>query len=191
MRFKKLRKTLRKLEDVLKKKEGQMDRVIALTREAVRRCATGIKYVHAKKLGEAEKERAEAGKLLLELKKYGVGEGTVMGAQQEYAELVVLLELLKGRAAPTHEELGIPFVPYLLGLCDVVGELRREMLHTLKDGNAEKAGEILDMADAIYEEIAPLRFSNSLFWLQEEAGCRENTGGERTGGVPEGERVIT
>src|SRR3989338_3016730 len=60
------------------------------------------------------------------------------------------------------EELGMPFEPWLLGCCDVVGEFRREMLEMLKAGKKKEAEKYFGMMEAVYDELVPIRFSNSL-----------------------------
>jgi translin len=66
------------------------------------------------------------------------------------------------KVKPTYSELGMPFEPYLLGLCDLVGELRREMLEMLKKGKKKEAEKYFELMSGIYDELMPIRFSNSL-----------------------------
>ena len=83
-------------------------------------------------------------------------------AYQEYCEAKTLLALIGKKKIPSYEELSIPFELYLLGLCDVVGELRREMLEEMKRDNTKLAEYYFDRMSEIYEAMLPIRFSNSL-----------------------------
>jgi translin len=47
----------------------------------------------------------------------------------------------------------VPFVDYVLGLADVIGEYRRMALDALREGNVEKSEKCLEMMDEIYIEL--------------------------------------
>jgi translin len=147
----------------LKKQEEAQDGLLRLSREIVRGCALAIKAVHAGEKKNAEKELAGVVKMV---KKARGGdrdlEHVVMQAYQEFAEAEILMAVLEKRQLPTHSELGIPFESYLLGLCDSIGELRREMLEQLKKGKKREAERYFGEMNAIYEAMLPIRFSNSL-----------------------------
>ena len=50
----------------------------------------------------------------------------------------------------------MPIVPYVLGLGDVVGELRRRALDFLRKGDAVKAEENLELMETVYVELTNL-----------------------------------
>ncbi len=82
--------------------------------------------------------------------------GYVEGAFQEYAEVCILRTILKDDDIPTPEDIGVQSVPFLLGLGDCVGELRRLCLEALKSGNLSEAGRFLDRMEDIF--VALMRF---------------------------------
>lgn len=82
--------------------------------------------------------------------------GYVESAFQEYAEVGLIMSLLETGDVPSPEELGIGSVPYLLGLGDSVGELRRFCLEELKSGRVKNANMYLDMMEDILTSL--LRF---------------------------------
>jgi len=79
--------------------------------------------------------------------------GYVESAYQEYAEAGIMISLLEKGDVPTPDELGIGNVPYLLGLADTVGELRRACLDELKSGKVEKANAHLERMEDIFAEL--------------------------------------
>lgn len=83
-------------------------------------------------------------------------------AQQEYAEAEILLKLVQEREYVKPVEIGIPTIPYLLGLADVVGELRRQVLESLRKNKLKKAEYSLQKMDEIYIELMALESAHSI-----------------------------
>ncbi len=67
--------------------------------------------------------------------------GFFYDAVKEYAEAELTAALLAGTALPLPGDLGLHAVPYLKGLGEAVGELRRRLLDQLRSGDLE-AGEV-------------------------------------------------
>lgn len=147
---------------VLEKREREQDEVLRGTRELIRHCSKAIKAIHAKELKLAMDEISGAEKLMKKLQKAEQFKYMLMQSYQEFVEMKVLLAIISKKEVPAYKELGVPFESYLLGLCDCIGELRREMLESLKRGKKKDAQYYFDAMSAIYEQMIPLRFSNSL-----------------------------
>ncbi len=143
-------------------REKEQDRILGSTREIVRHCANGIKMLHAGEIRQAKAEIAAARKKISPFAKTRQFEYLLEQPYQEIAEAVLLLAAVEKKALPGWKELGMPFEPYLLGLCDLVGELRREMLECLKAGDKRAASRYFELMSGIYDELSPIRFSNSL-----------------------------
>ena len=93
----------------------------------------------------------------------------IRDAVQELVEGIVLCKILMGEEVPNHIELGVGAREYLLGVSDVVGELRRIALHYLKEGNVRDAEELIEIMEEIYEEINSVIFPDSLIPLRKKA----------------------
>ncbi len=93
----------------------------------------------------------------------------IRDAVQELVEGIVLCKILMGEEVPNHIELGVGAREYLLGVSDVVGELRRIALHYLKEGNVRDAEELIKIMEEIYEEINSVIFPDSLIPLKKKA----------------------
>jgi translin len=90
----------------------------------------------------------------------------VQDAVQELVEGIVLCKIVMGEEVPNHIELGVGAREYLLGVSDVVGELRRIALHYLKEGNVRGAEELVEIMEEIYEGINSAVFPDSLIPLR-------------------------
>jgi len=79
--------------------------------------------------------------------------GNVTLAYQEYAEAKLLYSVMTEAKIPSLSEVGVDIEPYLLGLLDFIGELRRLCLNYLRAGQTSKAEDSLRMMEEIYEEL--------------------------------------
>jgi translin len=76
--------------------------------------------------------------------------GFIHDAQKEYAEACITVALIQGVAFPEAAELGISVPAYLNGLGEVVGELRRYILDSLRRGDVARCEALLETMDDIY-----------------------------------------
>lgn len=151
-----------KMVGELEGREKEQDAILGVTREIIRHCANSIKLMHSGELKEAKMHIGEAGKKLSKISKTREFSYLLSQTHQEIAEAKVLLAAIEKRELPGFEELGMPFEDYLLGLCDAIGEFRREMLEQLKSGNKKEAMRYFELMSALYDELSVVRFSNSL-----------------------------
>ncbi len=146
----------------LEKREKEQDAILGSVREIIRHCSNGIKLLHSGQLLQAKREIASAEKKISPFSKTRQFEYLLSQPYQEIAEARLLLSSVEKKNLPDWEGLSMPFEPYLLGLCDLVGELRREMLEMLKKGDKKEAERYFELMSGIYDELLPIRFSNSL-----------------------------
>ncbi len=146
----------------LERREKEQDAILGSTREIIRHCSNGIKLIHAGEMKKAKAEIAAAENKVAPFTKSEQFSYLLEQVFQEIAEARLLLCAVERKELASWEELSMPFEPYLLGLCDLVGELRREMLEMLKKGKKKEAEYYFEMMSGIYEELLPIRFSNSL-----------------------------
>ena len=158
----KLPQRIAKIVKELEGREREQDGILGSVREIIRHCANGIKLVHAGEVKRAKAEIAQAEKKIAPFSKTEKFGYLLAQPRQEIAEARLLLAAVEGKELPGWEELKMPFEPYLLGICDLVGELRREMLEMLKKGRIKEAERYFELMGGIYDELLPIRFSNSL-----------------------------
>ena len=89
---------------------------------------------------------------------------------QEYAEAIIMLDLIKNNLnvtkLPNPDTLGIPYSTYLLGLGDVIGELRRCTLDALRKKELSQAIEYLDTMEKLYDIIIELNYTERVLPLR-------------------------
>jgi len=152
-----------RIEKKLFAMEKELDSVLVENRLVVRSCSNAIKALHAYNITEAKKSLAEAEKGLAKIAKYHDDfPGQLDHVYQEYAEARIVLSAIELKKIPSIGDLKVPEVPYLNGLLDAIGELKREMYESLRRGNRHEAGEYFKMMEEIYDELLPLRFSNAI-----------------------------
>ncbi len=157
-----LKTFLSKIQEELGKREEVKEEVHRAMRGATRLSKQAILFTHQKKLKSAKKLLKEAGKLFMELRKVAeahpdlVHTGIVDAAMQEYAEAQTLLNLVEKNRFISPEKLNVPAVAYVLGLADVIGELRRQALDFLRAGDVKGAEHCLQVMEQIYVELTSM-----------------------------------
>ena len=84
--------------------------------------------------------------------------GAFKVAVQEYVEAACYYIFIKERRIPGHIELGVGGEYYLLGLCDLTGELVRKAVNAGIDANVEEVIAIRDLVAEIYGEMLKFDF---------------------------------
>ncbi len=92
--------------------------------------------------------------------------GYVSSAFQEYAEVGQIMSLLEKGDVPSPEELGVGSAPYLMGLGDSIGELRRFCLEELKSGRVGRANEILDLMEDLLTALMRFDYPDAIVPLR-------------------------
>ncbi|HVP40578.1 MAG TPA: hypothetical protein VMS95_01325 [Candidatus Krumholzibacteriaceae bacterium] len=154
-----LKKLLEKVRLELKQKEEVKEEIQKNMRRATRLSKQAILYIHQTRLTEAKKLLKETSRLFTNLNKLSENHpdlfysGLVGAAFQEYAEAQVLLNVVEKEQFVSPESLGVPSIDYVLGLSDVIGELRRRALDMLRKGNVKMAEKCLGIMEQIYSEL--------------------------------------
>nr|MDO8080804.1 hypothetical protein [Candidatus Freyarchaeota archaeon] len=141
---------------------------LTLSRDIIRLSGQAIKLIHrldfdnaAKKIEEARNKLDEINGKLVKYPEFRE-KGFISSAFQEYTEARLLLSLLKDDKFISSEDLGVPCVPYLLGLGDLVGELRRHVLDSIRREEIEKAEKLLDIMEEVYIQLVALDYPDAL-----------------------------
>jgi translin len=149
-------------------KHEARDKAIKSSREAIYKCSTSIRAAHR---GEYElaKSLADAAKSILEEVDAAIAEhhdlhytGFGHDSQKEYAEARITLALISGEKIPGPDDLGVDYSPYLNGLGEAAGELRRHLLDVMRHGELSRCEEILEMMDDIYGLLVTIDFPDAM-----------------------------
>lgn len=153
---------------VLDARFAARERGITGSRKVIRSCANGIRALHREEWDSATELIGEAGAELAEISAALAGHpdilyaGFVADAAKEYAEARITEALFKGEPVPGFADLGIDPVPYLHGLGEAVGELRRRLLDLLRAGNVETAETTLVRMDHIVDLLAEMDYPDGM-----------------------------
>ncbi|MFW6141446.1 MAG: translin family protein [Candidatus Saliniplasma sp.] len=166
-------KDLDELEEKVKKLDGQLDdkdtvRELALkSSRAIRRLSRKmIKDIHQD--NDPQESFNDAIQEVSKLKSIIEGypelfhSGFLRNGFQELAEAHILWALTSGKELMGADELDITPSAYLLGLADVIGELRRECLEKLTEGDIESAEELLNAMSRIKDMLMELDYPKAI-----------------------------
>jgi translin len=123
----------------LDRKNAAREQALRWSRELVRACANSIRAIHRREFAAAEQLLGEAhslnGQMCTLLASIGdvYWAGYVQDAQKELVEASCTLALVNGSALPEPQTFGVAPAPFLNGLAEAVGELRRYLLVAMDD----------------------------------------------------------
>ena len=154
-------------EKELDEKVKAREDAVSICRKIITLSKQAVMAVHRDELGKARVKLIEAKKMLGQKDEIlhshrDLSVNIARVAYQEYAEAEIVLRLVETEKFPGPEELGVPKIPYLLGLADSIGEFRRRALESLRGRNLEVAERSLQIMDEIYSELIVLENVYSL-----------------------------
>ncbi len=85
-------------------------------------------------------------------------EGSFFVSRQEYVEALLYYHYLKDKKIVSSRELGVSAVEYVLGLCDLTGELLRKGVFLAGKGRFEEVVQIAAVVDEIYGALLKCDF---------------------------------
>ena len=88
--------------------------------------------------------------------------GFFYDAVKEYAEAELTRALVNQQPLPLPSDLGLHAVPYLKGLGEAVGELRRRLLDQLRKGDLANAEDTFDDMEVIHALLAALDYPDGM-----------------------------
>jgi translin len=150
------------LQQRLTEYDKTRERLLELTRKTVRLASWAIIQIHREQipkakttLREAEESIAQIRDLLKERSEFKQA-GYVVVAFQEFSEAKVLLSYASRKKLPSQREVDVDWMPYMLGLLDLIGELRRMTMDRLKAGKLKEAQETFESMEALFEDLFSL-----------------------------------
>jgi translin len=159
---------IEKIDHHIGGKEKIREDALKTSRDIIICCRKGIQQLHRNQMDDANNFIQQASGKLTQLyndtKDYPdiFHAGFVENAAQEFVEIYCLYNIMKGEDLPDPDTIQTTYSAYLLGLCDVVGELRRAALDFMLEGNTEKANDYLEYMDRIYDAIMSFDYPSAL-----------------------------
>ena len=148
-------------------KHAARERALPISREVIRLSANAIRAVHRQEfdqarglISQAEKSLEQASALKDWPEIYYAG--FLSDARKEYSEACITLAMVSGEAIPQPEDLEVGMAPYLNSLGEVVGELRRFILDSLRRDDTARCEELMEAMDDIYNVLVGVDFPESV-----------------------------
>ena len=159
---------IKSIDSYLKKLDSTREEIVKISRDVIRYSGWSITEVHKGDINNALNYLIECENKAKELIKLSLNapeltySGLVYNALSEYVEAKIFLNIITNKEIPTNEELDVPPVPYLQGLGDVVGELKRYALESVRKGDFDTAWKSLEIMEIIYLEMRGLDYSDAI-----------------------------
>ena len=157
-----LEELVKKGAEELRLRDKALDKVMERARRARILSKQAILRVHSGEGSEAGKRLEEASSLISEMdaiiEEYPeLGRfDQVSAAKQEFSEASIVMRLTESGEFPDPAALGVPMTSYLMGLGDVPGELRRQALDALREGDIETAEARLSTMEKIFLSLVTM-----------------------------------
>lgn len=155
-------KDLKQIQESLTSFDEIREKMLAVSRVATRLSDWSIIQMHRNDMERAEISLKEAKEALVQIRDLVKNTpelrqtGSVLVAYQEYVEAVLLQGLLKEGKLASLKEVDVEPVPYILGILDLIGELRRVTLNHLRRGKGNEADKTLKVMEELYEAVLTL-----------------------------------
>lgn len=161
--MKKINQDIEKIENELVIMQKNFDDAHELSREMIRNCAKMITYIHNDNYEGVELISKGIAEKHNKLKKFEDRfRYIIIQAYQEMAEARIFYAIKMDLEIPGPEELDIDYESYILGLMDVVGELKRELLNALRKNRVDDAKRYLETMEEIYDATRSIRFAEAI-----------------------------
>ena len=151
--FKEIRKDLRNFEE-------EREQTIQKSRIIIQLSKQIIYSVHRDDLKSAENLIKEMQKEMKSLPEHSYHTDMHKVAIQEYVEAVCYFEFVKNNKLLTKKELNVNSEHYLLGLCDLTGELVRKAVADVIKKKFDEIKKIKKLVDDIYGEFLKFNLRN-------------------------------
>lgn len=144
------------------------EKALRLSRDIIRTSANSIRATHRGEFNQAQNLVTTATQLLADTRAildhhpsvfYA---GFVEDAQKEYIEASAILAFATGTKLVGLEESNVGPAPFLNGLAESIGELRRYILDSLRRDDFSRCGELLSLMDEIYALLVSIDFPEAV-----------------------------
>ncbi len=157
---------LKKIKESMDQFEADRDKLIRISRDIVRLSKQIIYSYHRDEAKPASDLQKEADKhfaamaALIKKNPSLTTEGSARIAVQEFVEAKAFGDVLTNGQIPAYEEGFLDEENYLLGLCDLVGELNRRAVNAAIKGDKSTPLQIRDVVDQLYGFFIQLDLGN-------------------------------
>jgi len=164
MSLQNIKSSLKKIAKSLDSAQNSREYLIKNTRDVVISCSQSIIAAHKGDLKEAKKKLEKAQRLLLvnrkkansDLKRY------LLTPEQELVEATSFIAILENKPIPSIATLKVSNESYILGLLDLIGELKRLVFDKIRIGKSKEASKIFELMENLYLYLYPFAMYDKL-----------------------------
>ena len=159
MNFRKLENITANIQKKFDKKDRVREDILDISRKVIKLCAKAIKNVHRGERESAEILLKDCEMSLRKIKKIKYSSpdiyfsGYVQDAQKEYTEAKIFYSIIYNDKFIRPEKLQVEDAPYLNGLGEVIGELRRYILDNIRNNRNQSCEKYLKIMEEIYYQL--------------------------------------
>ncbi len=162
-----LKKAFSEITELLEILYHDREEILKLSRDIIRDCSIAIKNIHRKEFDNFNEringiKRKHQDLLKLVNKNPGIFFKYLKTPEQEFVESLAFYSIIRKEEIPSPAELNINPINYLLGLADVIGELRRYALDNIRNSRVEDLNIVLENMDEIYTNLFTLDYPTGI-----------------------------
>jgi translin len=149
-------------------KMAAREKALPAARRSIRASANAIRAIHRHELDSARALMHESADAIREGMEAVRDEpdvanaGFLQDAQKEYTEARITAAIVEGEDVPGPDELGVQLAPYLNGMAETIGELRRQILDLLRAGDVERSESLLGAMEDLYSLLVTIDYPDAI-----------------------------
>jgi translin len=143
-------------------KQKTFDQVMDRSRELIRLSGVIITKLHNNDVAGATKGLDQAEAFSKELSKYKDFDYNTKQSQQEYSEAKIFFTIKTAGRIPALKQVGVDGEAYLMGMMDVFGELKREIIGSLSEGDVKSARSYYSIMVEMFDATRSIRFAEAV-----------------------------
>ena len=157
MSLKNVKSSLQKINKTLAKSHASREYLIKNSRQIVNLCSQSIIEVHKGDLKSAKVKTKRASKLLSQYRRKASKDQLryLTIAEQEFTEAYAFISIVEKKDIPSATTLKVGSEPYILGLLDCIGELKRILYDKIRVGDSNEASRIFNIMQSLYLHLYP------------------------------------
>ncbi len=171
-----------KILEYLDSQEEIREKLLDIAHDAIRKSSSAMAAFHRGSEEEYESKINEIKKDIKNLNKitesdpHFLGHGSLIAAHREFSEAVLTKALITGKELPDPDELNVLYRGYSQALAETIGELRRHILNLLREDELEKAREVHDRMERVFDQIQQFDYPDSILsgMKHRRDGARKN-----------------
>jgi translin len=163
-----INEVVNEIDSFLKVKDEAREQIIKITRDVIREAGYAVTEANADNMAAARNHLARAQEKWREVSVIIARHeelrhsGIIYNAGMELAEAAIFISIVEDSPIPGPEDIGVHRIPYLLGLLDVVGELRRYAIAKVRENNFKEAWRAFYAAESIFLSTKSLDYPDKL-----------------------------